>query len=56
MARNPPLWMKHGDVVEVEIDGIGTLVNRVQDEVTPSMSGAAAAAAGGRLPSDRKRG
>jgi 2-keto-4-pentenoate hydratase/2-oxohepta-3-ene-1,7-dioic acid hydratase in catechol pathway len=56
MARHPPLWMKHGDVVEVEIDGIGTLVNRVQDEVTPSMSGAGAAAAGARLPSDRKRG
>jgi 2-keto-4-pentenoate hydratase/2-oxohepta-3-ene-1,7-dioic acid hydratase in catechol pathway len=34
MARNPPLWMKHGDVAEVEIDGIGTLVNRVEDEVT----------------------
>jgi 2-keto-4-pentenoate hydratase/2-oxohepta-3-ene-1,7-dioic acid hydratase in catechol pathway len=44
MARNPPLWMKHGDVVEVEIDGIGTLVNRVEDEVTagPSMSDARA--------------
>jgi hypothetical protein len=34
MARNPPLWMKHGDVVEVEIDGVGTLVNGVEDEVT----------------------
>lgn len=46
MARDPPLWMKHGDVVEVEIDGLGTLVNGVEDEVTasPSMSGAGAAA------------
>lgn len=30
--RDPPLWMKPGDVVEVEIDGIGTLVNPVADE------------------------
>lgn len=27
--RNPPLWMKHGDVVEVEISSIGTLRNPV---------------------------
>jgi acylpyruvate hydrolase len=32
MARNPPLFMKHGDVCEVEIEGIGTLRNPVQDE------------------------
>jgi acylpyruvate hydrolase len=32
MARNPPLFMKHGDVCEVEIEGIGTLRNRVEDE------------------------
>jgi 2-keto-4-pentenoate hydratase/2-oxohepta-3-ene-1,7-dioic acid hydratase in catechol pathway len=51
MSRNPPLWMKHGDVVEVEIEGVGTLVNRVEDEATASMSAGAAAAAGGRLPS-----
>jgi len=30
--RNPPLWMKPGDVLEVEISGIGTLRNRVIDE------------------------
>jgi 2-keto-4-pentenoate hydratase/2-oxohepta-3-ene-1,7-dioic acid hydratase in catechol pathway len=30
--RTPPLWMKAGDVVEVEISGIGTLRNRVEDE------------------------
>ncbi|MET0482269.1 MAG: fumarylacetoacetate hydrolase family protein [Aestuariivirgaceae bacterium] len=30
--RNPPLWMKPGDVLEVEISGIGTLRNRVVDE------------------------
>ena len=33
MARKPPLFMKHGDVVEVEIEGIGVLRNPVEDEV-----------------------
>jgi 2-keto-4-pentenoate hydratase/2-oxohepta-3-ene-1,7-dioic acid hydratase in catechol pathway len=32
--RTPPLWMKPGDVLEVEISGIGTLRNRVVDERT----------------------
>lgn len=32
MARTPPLWMRAGDRVEVEIDGIGILANTVQDE------------------------
>lgn len=30
--RNPPLWMKPGDVAEVEISGIGVLRNVVEDE------------------------
>src|SRR5437016_4057638 len=30
--RNPPVYMKAGDVLEVEISGIGTLRNRVVDE------------------------
>ncbi|MGD0024719.1 MAG: fumarylacetoacetate hydrolase family protein [Xanthobacteraceae bacterium] len=30
--RNPPLWMKPGDVLEVEITGIGTLRARIVDE------------------------
>lgn len=30
--RTPPLWMKAGDVLEVEITGIGTLRSRVVDE------------------------
>jgi 2-keto-4-pentenoate hydratase/2-oxohepta-3-ene-1,7-dioic acid hydratase in catechol pathway len=30
--RNPPLWMKPGDVLEVEISGIGTLRTRVVAE------------------------
>ena len=30
--RTPPLWMKPGDIVEVEIDGIGVLRNGIADE------------------------
>lgn len=32
-ARKPPLWMKHGDIVEVEIENVGLLRNTVKDEV-----------------------
>jgi len=32
VKRNPPVWMKPGDIVEVEIDGIGVLRNRIADE------------------------
>ncbi|EUB98151.1 5-carboxymethyl-2-hydroxymuconate Delta-isomerase [Rhizobium sp. CF080] len=31
-ARNPPVWMKPGDTVEVEIDRIGTLRNVITQE------------------------
>jgi 2-keto-4-pentenoate hydratase/2-oxohepta-3-ene-1,7-dioic acid hydratase in catechol pathway len=32
-ARKPnPVWMRHGDVCEVEIDGIGTLRNPIRNE------------------------
>ena len=31
-ARKPPVWMKAGDVCEIEIEGIGTLSNPVRDE------------------------
>ena len=31
MFREPKLSMKHGDVVEVEVEGIGVLRNRVRD-------------------------
>ena len=31
--RNPPVWMKAGDVVEIEVDRIGVLRNTVADEV-----------------------
>ncbi len=30
---DPPIWLKPGDVIEVEADGIGTLSNSVADEV-----------------------
>jgi 2-keto-4-pentenoate hydratase/2-oxohepta-3-ene-1,7-dioic acid hydratase in catechol pathway len=29
MARTPPEWLKRGDVVECEIEGIGTIRNTV---------------------------
>jgi acylpyruvate hydrolase len=32
MARKPPLFLKRGDVCEVEIERIGTLRNKVEDE------------------------
>ncbi len=38
--RTPPLWMKPGDTVEVEIDGIGVLRNPIAAE--PGDAGAAA--------------
>lgn len=31
-ARKPPAWMRHGDVCEIEIEGIGVLRNPVVDE------------------------
>jgi len=32
-ARTPPVWMKHGDTIEIEIEGVGLLVNTIEDEV-----------------------
>ena len=31
LARKPPLWMKHGDICEVEIEGLGILRSPVVD-------------------------
>ena len=31
-ARKPPVFMKQGDTIEIEIDGIGVLSNPVVDE------------------------
>ena len=39
--RTPPLWMKEGDVVEVEVSGIGVLRNPVKDEVAATATRAA---------------
>lgn len=33
MARKPPLWMKAGDSVTIEIEGIGSLTNPVEEEI-----------------------
>jgi len=32
-ARTPPVWLRDGDEIEVEIPGVGLLVNSVSDEV-----------------------
>ena len=31
-ARKPPVWMKQGDTIEIEIEGIGVLANPIRDE------------------------
>jgi len=31
-ARNPPVWMKDGDTIEIEIEKIGVLRNTIKDE------------------------
>ncbi len=31
-ARKPPVWMKHGDTVEIEVEGLGKLINTVKDQ------------------------
>lgn len=33
LARKPPLWMKPGDVCEVELEGLGVLRNPVADQL-----------------------
>ena len=35
MARKPPRWLKPGDEVTIEIDGIGALTNPVETELAP---------------------
>jgi 2-keto-4-pentenoate hydratase/2-oxohepta-3-ene-1,7-dioic acid hydratase in catechol pathway len=32
-ARKPPVWMKAGDLIEIEIEGVGLLSNRIADEI-----------------------
>ena len=31
--HEPQIWMKEGDTIEVEISGIGKLVNTIENEV-----------------------
>jgi 2-keto-4-pentenoate hydratase/2-oxohepta-3-ene-1,7-dioic acid hydratase in catechol pathway len=31
-SRKPPVWMRHGDVCEVEVEGVGVLRNPIEDE------------------------
>jgi 2-keto-4-pentenoate hydratase/2-oxohepta-3-ene-1,7-dioic acid hydratase in catechol pathway len=31
-ARNPPVWMAPGDTCEIDIEGVGVLVNGIVDE------------------------
>ncbi len=45
LARKPPLWMKPGDVCEVELEGIGVLRNSVADQGAVRIESAAHAAA-----------
>jgi hypothetical protein len=34
LARKPPIWMKNGDVCEIDIEGIGLLSNPIADEAS----------------------
>ncbi|GAC1517578.1 MAG: hypothetical protein NVS1B12_03880 [Acidimicrobiales bacterium] len=50
MARTPPVWLRAGDTVRIEIEGVGILENPVVDEADPVPTGlpkADAGAAGG---------
>ena len=38
-ARKPPLFMKPGDVCEVEVEGIGVLRNPIVDEAARPRAG-----------------
>jgi len=44
LARKPPLWMKPGDVCEVELEGLGILRNPVADQAAPGVKTGAHAA------------
>jgi 2-keto-4-pentenoate hydratase/2-oxohepta-3-ene-1,7-dioic acid hydratase in catechol pathway len=37
-ARKPPVWLQPGDMIEVEIDAIGTLLNPVYAELDPELT------------------
>lgn len=33
MGRKPPVWLKHGDVVEVALENVGSCINKVVFEM-----------------------
>jgi 2-keto-4-pentenoate hydratase/2-oxohepta-3-ene-1,7-dioic acid hydratase in catechol pathway len=37
-AKTPPVFMKPGDICEVEIEGIGILRNSIQGAAKPSLN------------------
>jgi 2-keto-4-pentenoate hydratase/2-oxohepta-3-ene-1,7-dioic acid hydratase in catechol pathway len=41
-ARNPPLWLRPGDTITVDIEGVGVLTNPVQAEASSPLPAAAA--------------
>jgi acylpyruvate hydrolase len=43
MARKPPLFMKSGDVCEVELENVGILRNKIEDEIVAPAGRIAAA-------------
>ena len=42
-ARKPPVWMVDGDTIEIDIEGIGVLVNTVKREGLADLASAPAA-------------
>lgn len=30
MGRKPPVWLKDGDLVEVGLEGVGSIINKVE--------------------------
>ena len=36
MGMNPPVWLKHGDVVEVTLENVGSCINKVVFETVKS--------------------
>lgn len=34
MGRKPQVWLKDGDVVEVNLEGVGSCINKVEFEKT----------------------
>lgn len=40
LARKPPLFMKPGDICEIAVEGLGVLVNRIEDEAADARAAA----------------